>query len=93
MIIHTNALEEEAQAGTSFFDCFKGVDLRRTEIACGVWSIQNLCGSCFMGYSTYFLESAGLPVVKAFDMSLAQCTFDSSIYAFFFPIPTNVLLL
>lgn len=49
MMIHTNELEKEINAGTSYFDCFKGVDLRRTEAACGVWMCQNLCGSGLMG--------------------------------------------
>ena len=72
MMIHTNALEKEISAGTSYWDCFKGIDLRRTEIVVGVWMIQNLCGSAFMGYSTYFYEQAGLATENAFDMSMAQ---------------------
>ncbi|MCJ1289381.1 hypothetical protein MMC34_000913 [Xylographa carneopallida] len=72
MMIHTNALEIEISSGTSYWDCFKGIDLRRTEIVVGVWMIQNLCGSSFMGYSTYFYEQAGLATENAFDMSMAQ---------------------
>ncbi|GAA6008278.1 hypothetical protein JCM10207_000064 [Rhodosporidiobolus poonsookiae] len=72
MIMHTNALEKTVAAGTSYWDCFKGIDRRRTEIAAGVWMIQNLCGSAFMGYSTYFLEQAGLATSNAFNMSIAQ---------------------
>jgi len=72
MMIHTNALEKEISAGTSYFDCFKGIDLRRTEIVVVVWAIQNLCGSAFMGYSTYFYEQAGLAIADSFDMSMAQ---------------------
>ncbi|OXC59293.1 hypothetical protein AYX13_07132, partial [Cryptococcus neoformans] len=53
--------------GTSYWDCFRGVDLRRTEIAAAAWMIQNLCGAAFMGYSTFFLEQAGLPVTQAFN--------------------------
>lgn len=72
LMIHTNALEKAISEGTSYWDCFKGVDLRRTEIASGVWAIQNLCGSAFMGYSTFFLEQAGLKTSYAFDLSIAQ---------------------
>lgn len=49
MMVHTNELEKEINSGTTYLDCFKGVDLRRTEIACGVWMCQNLCGSGLMG--------------------------------------------
>jgi MFS transporter, SP family, general alpha glucoside:H+ symporter len=44
MIAHTTALEQQITSGASYVDCFKGVDLRRTEIVCmvcelirGVW--------------------------------------------------------
>lgn len=72
LMIHTNALEKSITEGTSYWDCFRSVDLRRTEIAAGVWAIQNLCGSAFMGYSTFFLEQAGLATSNAFNMSIAQ---------------------
>lgn len=72
MMTHTNELEKAASEGTSYFDCFKGTDLRRTEIVCCVWAVQTLCGSTFMGYSTYFYEQAGLDVSNAFSLSLAQ---------------------
>lgn len=32
MMVHTTALEEKETAGASWLDCFKGADLRRTEV-------------------------------------------------------------
>ncbi|KAK9386686.1 hypothetical protein V1515DRAFT_616178 [Lipomyces mesembrius] len=32
MMIHTNEMEKKVSEGTSYFDCLKGTDLRRTEI-------------------------------------------------------------
>lgn len=72
MMEHTNELEKEMTAGTSYFDCFRGVDFRRTEIVCFTWLVQQLCGSTFMGYSTVFYEQAGLAKSDAFDLSIAQ---------------------
>ncbi|CZR67483.1 probable transporter (major facilitator superfamily) [Phialocephala subalpina] len=72
MMTHTNEIEKQLSAGTSYWDCFKGIDLRRTEIACMVWMVQTLCGSTFMGYSTYFYQQAGLPTTAAFDLSMGQ---------------------
>ncbi|KAL7420667.1 hypothetical protein Q5752_004618 [Cryptotrichosporon argae] len=72
LMVHTNAIEKSLAEGTSWAQCFRGVDRRRTEIAVGVWSIQNLCGSAFMGYSTFFLEQAGMAASNAFTMSIAQ---------------------
>ncbi|GAA5864099.1 hypothetical protein JCM8547_005134 [Rhodosporidiobolus lusitaniae] len=72
MMQHTNAFEKSMAEGTSYIDCFKGIDRRRTEVASGVWMIQNLCGSAFMGYSTFFLQRAGMATSNAFSMSIAQ---------------------
>lgn len=52
----TDEREKKAQSGTRYWDCFRGVDRRRTEIACMCWIIQTLCGSTFMGFSTYFCK-------------------------------------
>ena len=72
MMIHTDQVEIEMKSGTSYWDLFKGVNLRRTEIACCVWTIQSLCGSTLQGYSTYFYEQAGLSTSFSFDMSIIQ---------------------
>ena len=70
MMHHTNELEKEAEVGTTFFDCFKGVNLRRTEIACLVWLIQTISGSPLMGMATYFFESAGMASETASTLNL-----------------------
>jgi MFS transporter, SP family, general alpha glucoside:H+ symporter len=72
MMIHTNEMEKEQQAGTSYTDLFKGVNLRRTEIVCCVWMVQSWCGASFMGYSTYFYQQAGMAEESSFNMSLGQ---------------------
>lgn len=72
MYKHTNEMEKAISEGTSYWDCFKGTDLRRTEIAAMTWFTQAWCGSSFMGFSTYFFENAGLATSNAFSMSLGQ---------------------
>ncbi|KAJ2901955.1 Maltose permease MAL61 [Zalerion maritima] len=72
MMVHTTKLEEKTTTGASYLDCFKGTDLRRTEIVCMVWAIQNLSGNSFSNYSTYFLEQAGLATDKAYAFALGQ---------------------
>lgn len=44
MIIETDRLEQELEAGTTYRDCFKKINLWRTEIAIGVYSIQVISG-------------------------------------------------
>lgn len=72
MMVHTTALEEKITRGASYLDCFRGTDLRRTEIVCMCWAIQNLSGNAFSNYSTYFLESAGLPDSSSYSFALGQ---------------------
>lgn len=72
MMVHTTALEQNITQGSSYLDCFKGTDLRRTEIVCMVWAIQNLSGNQFSSYSTYFLEQAGLDPSDSYSFALGQ---------------------
>ncbi|XXH03286.1 hypothetical protein Hte_009684 [Hypoxylon texense] len=72
MMVHTSALEQKITKGASYLDCFKGVDLRRTEIVCMCWAIQNLSGNSFSNYSTYFLQQAGLDNNKAYSFAMGQ---------------------
>ncbi|KAI0207006.1 sugar transporter-domain-containing protein [Astrocystis sublimbata] len=77
MMAHTTALEDKITKGASFLDCFKGVDLRRTEVVCACWAIQNLSGNSFSNYSTYFLQQAGLSEDKAYYFALGQYAINS----------------
>jgi SP family general alpha glucoside:H+ symporter-like MFS transporter len=70
MMVHTNALEEDMDAGTSYRDCFRGVNLRRTEVACMAFAAQPFCGSAMAGTPTYFFVQAGLPTTISFNMSV-----------------------
>ncbi|KAL2356338.1 hypothetical protein BJ546DRAFT_1025132 [Cryomyces antarcticus] len=72
MVIHTNELEKEPSSDTSYWDCFKGTDLRRTEIACMAWGIQKLCGSEITGAASQFLVQAGPDAENAFDLTMGQ---------------------
>lgn len=62
----------KSQTESSYFDCFKGRDLRRTRVAAITWLIQNITGSALMGYSTYFYVQAGLSTSMSFTFSIIQ---------------------
>lgn len=72
MFIHTNAQEKALDSGTSYKNCFKGIDLRRTEIACCVWMIQVGCGVWFGSNVVYFLQQAGFDPDNAFSFNLGK---------------------
>ncbi|CAI4394887.1 ALI_collapsed_G0028980.mRNA.1.CDS.1 [Saccharomyces cerevisiae] len=61
-----------ASKSGSFLDCFKGVDGRRTRLACLTWVAQNTSGAVLLGYSTYFFERAGMATDQAFTFSVIQ---------------------
>ncbi|GIZ41751.1 hypothetical protein CKM354_000504600 [Cercospora kikuchii] len=72
MMAHTTELETHTTHGASYLDCFRGTDLRRTEIVCMCWAIQNLAGNSFSNYSTYFLQQAGVSSENSYDFAMGQ---------------------
>ncbi|KAK4561597.1 hypothetical protein LTR86_004276 [Recurvomyces mirabilis] len=70
MMRHTNEIEKELDSGISYLSCFKGTNLRRTEITCITWVIQAASGASLIGYAAYFFEQAGLPTSISFDFSI-----------------------
>ncbi|GKT59928.1 alpha-glucosides permease MPH2/3 [Colletotrichum tofieldiae] len=72
MIEHTNEMEKRVKEGVTYRDCFRGVDLRRTEIVIGIWLVQTLGGQNLMGYFSYFLTQAGMDPGNSFSLSMGQ---------------------
>lgn len=64
--------EEDLNSNTSYWECFRKGNLRRTRIASFIWMFQNLTGSALMGYSTYFYLQAGLSEENSFTFSIVQ---------------------
>lgn len=69
-IIYTNNLETQMSVGTSYWDCFKGTELRRTEIACLTFAGQILCGISFAYNSSYFFSQIGLGTSTTYSLAL-----------------------
>jgi SP family general alpha glucoside:H+ symporter-like MFS transporter len=72
MMEHTNEVERYLNPNTSFLDCFKGTDLRRTEIAAMVWVSQSVCGSALTGFAAYFYEQAGFDTEQSFNLAVGM---------------------
>ncbi|KAK9478017.1 general substrate transporter [Lipomyces japonicus] len=70
MMVHTNKLELEIETSQSYLACFKGTDLRRTEIACFIMAGQVMSGTTFAYSPTYFFTLAGLSAGDAYKMNL-----------------------
>ena len=69
MMIRTDEQEKEINS-SSYWDCFKGIDRRRTEIALVSWPIQVFAGISMNQYNTYFFQQAGVNESTAFDISI-----------------------
>ncbi|KAK7973255.1 hypothetical protein PG988_007389 [Apiospora saccharicola] len=70
MMVHTNDIEREIEAGSSYRDYFRGSHRRRTEIACVSFAGQVLAGSQFAYSGTYFFQQAGMGADDAYKLGL-----------------------
>ncbi|KAK9326350.1 general substrate transporter [Lipomyces orientalis] len=69
-IVHTDKLEQELAIGTSYWDCFKSFELRRTAIACFAFAGQVLSGLNFAYNSTYFFQQIGLSTSQTYKLNI-----------------------
>ncbi|KAJ3522469.1 hypothetical protein NM208_g6077 [Fusarium decemcellulare] len=62
LMVFTTQHERQVESGTSYFACFRGVNLQRTIIVMGVYVMQLLTGSQFRAFMTYFFLLSYLSV-------------------------------
>ncbi|GFZ47109.1 hypothetical protein JCM24511_04851 [Saitozyma sp. JCM 24511] len=70
MMQHTTELEKQASEGTTYIDCFRKTDARRTEIVMMVFAMQLLSGENLIGQGVQFLVQAGISTQLAFDLNM-----------------------
>ncbi|KAH8705544.1 maltose permease MAL31 [Talaromyces proteolyticus] len=71
LIIHTDRMErEELKIKTTYWQCFRGIDRRRTEIACVSFVGQVTAGMGFAYNSTYFFQQVGLTTDQTYKMNI-----------------------
>ncbi|KAK3326086.1 general substrate transporter [Apodospora peruviana] len=70
MMIHTNKLEEEERAGVSYWDAFRGTNLRRTEIACMSFLSQITNGGALCYSGSFFFLQTGIDATASYGISL-----------------------
>lgn len=71
MMLHTVKIEDAMNASSSYWDLFRGVDRRRTEITVFTYLIQELCAP-LVAYIVYFLEQSGLDPSSSFDFGIGE---------------------
>lgn len=71
-IKHTIELESHIQNDTSYLECFKGSNRRRTEICMVVFAGQQLSGAVFAYTPTYFFLQAGVSTENSFTIAIGS---------------------
>lgn len=78
MMQHTDLVEKQLNNGkkdrddVTFLECFRGKNLRRTEIASCIFVTQNLSGLPSLGFSAYYLQAIGFRIKRIFDVTLGM---------------------
>ncbi|RFU30415.1 hypothetical protein B7463_g5904, partial [Scytalidium lignicola] len=76
-------IERELEASSSFFDCFKGTDHRRTRIVIMVLVCQQFTGISFItAYGTYFFTLSGINNAFVITVITSVCGIAGSALAF-----------
>lgn len=70
MVLTNKDEQEELQVETSYWQLFRGVDLRRTEIACISFAGQITSGLIFAYNSVYFFQQVGLSTKQTYDLNV-----------------------
>jgi MFS transporter, SP family, general alpha glucoside:H+ symporter len=71
-IDETDKLEHDFLIKSSYVDCYRGTNLRRTEICSMLYAIPVFAGVMMIAYSLYFFELAGMDQTTAVNMSLGN---------------------
>jgi SP family general alpha glucoside:H+ symporter-like MFS transporter len=70
-IRQTIEVESRQAASTTYLDCFRGTNLRRTVIALMVFVLQQVAGVVFvLGFSSYFFQLAGFDTRNSFRLGV-----------------------
>lgn len=78
MMQHTDTVEKQLNNGkaerndVSYLECFRGTNLRRTEIACVLFMAQNMCGLPLTGFAAYAFQRIGFSSNLAFNLTLGM---------------------
>lgn len=71
LMVHTDKLEKEERAGVTYWDAFRGTNLRRTEIACMAFLSQITDGGALCYSGTFFFEQTGISANASYAIGLA----------------------
>ncbi|WAO89924.1 Hypothetical protein NCS54_00732800 [Fusarium falciforme] len=70
MMVHTNKLEIEERAGVTYWDCFRGSNIRRTEIACMGFLSQITNGGALCYSGSFFFQQTGISADASYGIAL-----------------------
>jgi SP family general alpha glucoside:H+ symporter-like MFS transporter len=71
LMVHTDRVEKEEQAGVNLWDAFRGTNGRRTEIACMAFLSQITDGGALCYSGSFFFEQTGIGADASYGIALA----------------------
>ncbi|KAH6657012.1 general substrate transporter [Truncatella angustata] len=71
LMVHTDKIEKEERAGINYWDCFRGTNRRRTEIACMAFLSQITDGGALCYSGTFFFQQTGISDDTSYAIGLA----------------------
>ena len=69
LLSQTIEREKAVTAGAGYMDCFKGTNLRRTEITVITWVVQQMCGPVLQTYCIVFFQSECTALAKPAELT------------------------
>ena len=69
-MVQTNKIEKEERAGVTYWDAFRGTNLRRTEIACMCFLSQITDGGALCYSGTFFFQQTGISAETSYAIGL-----------------------
>jgi len=70
LMVQTNKIEKEEREGVTYWDAFRGTNLRRTEIACMCFLSQITDGGALCYSGTFFFQQTGISAETSYAIGL-----------------------
>lgn len=70
LMVQTDRLEKEERAGISYWDAFRGTNLRRTEVGCMLFLSQITNGGALCYSGTFFFQQTGIDAETSYAIGL-----------------------
>ncbi|KAI0202593.1 hypothetical protein F4808DRAFT_468253 [Astrocystis sublimbata] len=75
LMLYVDSTEREASKDSTYRDCFRGTNGRRTELACVAWVADAICSVTLGGLTSSLYSKAAIPFNTQFSVSIGVSVF------------------